>query len=71
MSLIKKIDVPTHLTARRARRRAEALLMSQSVAAGISEVKASGTKPDAQDFVEDFSLEHSSSSGPATPNARS
>ena len=70
MSVIKKADVPAHFAARRARRRAEALFMSQPAATGDLQVKVTGTKAEAQEFVEDFSLEHSSFSAPATPDAK-
>jgi hypothetical protein len=67
MSLIKKIDVEKHFAAKREIRRTGALLVSRPDAPSISEAKTAGTKACAQDFVADFSLEHSSSSTPITP----
>lgn len=65
MSLIKKIDVPRHMAARRAQRHLATRLAIQPQAAAIVEV----TPPDASaaEFREDFSAEHSSSKriGPA------
>ena len=60
MSLIKKIDVPSHFAAQRARRRAGALFMSQPRSSGLSAAKTTGTKRDAHSSTDDFSLEHSS-----------
>ncbi|MGA2167561.1 MAG: hypothetical protein ABSG62_05075 [Terracidiphilus sp.] len=54
MSLIKKVDVKKHLAARP---------LSQPDATGFSEIEPAGTGANASDFIEDFSPEHSSSSG--------
>jgi hypothetical protein len=67
MSLIKKIDVKEHFAARRATRLAEARSIHKPDAAGISEIKTVSTKTIRRDFVEDFSVEHSSS-GPLPPS---
>jgi len=61
MILIKKIDVDKHFAAKRARRLAGALLVSRPDSPVISETKTAATKATAKDFVQDFSLEHSSS----------
>jgi hypothetical protein len=67
MSLIKKIDVKEHFAARRAIRLAEARSINKPDAAGMPEIKAARTKTIRRDFVEDFSVEHSSS-GPVPPS---
>ena len=67
MSLIKKIDVKEHFAARRAIRLAEARSINKPDAAGIPGIKAGGTKTIRRNFVEDFSVEHSSS-GPVPPS---
>jgi hypothetical protein len=67
MSLIKKIDVEKHFAAKREIRRMGALLVSRPVAPVIAETKTAGTKTSPRDFVEDFSIEHSSS-GSAPPS---
>lgn len=68
MALIKKIDVPMYLAARRARRRAGALFMGQPVESSATAVKISVTKANASGFEEDFSLEHSALKIPAAPS---
>jgi len=69
MSLIKKIDVEKHFAARRAMRQAAARPVSQPNATGFIEAEPAGAKTNAQGFIKDFSLEHSSSSVPFTPIA--
>jgi len=61
MSLIKKIDVKEHFDARRAIRLAEDRSIGKPDAAGIPEIKAARTETIRRDFIEDFSVEHSSS----------
>ena len=68
MGLIKKIDVEKHFAAKRAMRRTGALLVSRPDTTGSSQNKTAGTKANAQDFVKDFSLGHSSSGAPVTPS---
>jgi hypothetical protein len=63
MSLIKKIDVKKHFAAQKQMKRAASRLVSQPGQTKVSEVKPAGARSDNSDFVEDFSLEHSSSSG--------
>ncbi len=69
MSLIKKIDVPRHFAARRAMARAAARLVIQAHATGTAEIDSDGTKANAAKFIEDFSLEHSSSALIVPPKA--
>jgi len=69
MSLIKKIDVPKHFAARRAKARAAARPGTQAHAAGAAEVDSAGAKANAARFIEDFSLEHSSPSLLVPPKA--
>lgn len=61
MGLIKKIDVPRHMAARRAQRHIATRPAIQPHAAAIAEVKPAD--PSAADFREDFSAEHSSAKG--------
>ena len=67
MSLIKKIDVPMHLAARRALRRSGVQFTRPPVATVIAEIKTADTDSNTHGFIEDFSLEHSSPRAPATP----
>ena len=60
MSLIKKIDVPKHLAARRAARQFALRPAIQPRATVISETEPAGMKANAANFGEAFSLEHSS-----------
>jgi hypothetical protein len=67
MSLIKKIDVPSHLAARRADRQRAALSVIQPISAPISETELARTNTSAAEFREDFSLEHSSPTAAILP----
>jgi len=58
--LIKKIDVKEHFAARRAIRLAKVRSISKPDA-GVPEIKIANTETIRRDFVEDFSVEHSSS----------
>ena len=69
MSLIKKIDVPKHFAARRAMRVAAAQQARLPDATLVSEIYPAAATANAAEFTKDFTLEHSSSSGPATPIA--
>ncbi|MGD0730263.1 MAG: hypothetical protein ABR956_03295 [Terracidiphilus sp.] len=69
MSLIKKIDVPKHFAARRAKARAAARLGTEVHATGAAEMDLAGTKANAAGFVEDFSMEHSLQSPLVPPKA--
>jgi hypothetical protein len=60
MILIKKIDVEKHFAAKRAMRETGALPASRSDARNIVAAKTVAVKANAEDFVEDFSAEHSS-----------
>ncbi len=61
MSLIKRIDVPGHFAVRRAIREATARPVIQLDATAGSEIGSAAAKASESKFVEDFSLEHSSS----------
>lgn len=67
MSLIKKADVQKHFAARRAMKLAAARLGGKPDTAGLSEAASAATSPNAATFIEDFSLEHSSSGVSAPP----
>lgn len=67
MSLIKKIDVPRHFAARRARSLVAARPLSLPVAAVVPDLETAGAKAAEAKFIEDFSLEHSSSNVPVPP----
>ncbi len=69
MSLIKKVDVPEYFAARRAMRLnaiGRVIKPPATAAAGVVPVGAKGS---AAKFIEDFSLEHSSSSAIVPPSA--
>jgi hypothetical protein len=67
MSLIKKIDVPKHFAARRALHLAAARTVTPPVATGAPAIGHAGTRGNAAKFIEDFSLEPSSSSTAVSP----
>jgi hypothetical protein len=62
MSLIKKIDVAKHFAARRAMVRAAPRPVIRPLGARVSDAEPADAKANAAKFIEDFSLEHSSSS---------
>lgn len=67
VSLIKKINVPKHFAARRAMALVAARAVSLPLATEVSDVETAGTKAAAAEFIEDFFLEHSSSSVLVSP----
>lgn len=62
MSLIKKADVKKHFALRRAMKLVAARLVSKPDTNASPEAGPPGTIANAATFIEDFSLEHSSSS---------
>jgi hypothetical protein len=66
MSLIKKVDVKEHFAARRRLRLIAAGQLVKPAAAGLPETTGEGSKEDERAFVQDFSLDHSSSRSPAS-----
>jgi len=62
--LIKKINVKEHFATRRRLRLIAARPASESDATGFSEAEPVGTGVNAPVLIEDFLLEHSSSSAP-------
>jgi hypothetical protein len=67
MSLIKKVDVPKYLAARRALARDAAQQAIRPNAIEISALKLVEVKATEAGFIQDFSLEHSSSGSPLPP----
>jgi len=67
MSLIKKIDVKKHFAARRGMSLVAAQPVSQPDATGFPAIATAGMRADAPAFIEDFSLEHSSSNVSVPP----
>jgi hypothetical protein len=65
MGLIKKVDVKAYFAARRGMSVAAALEASKRVRVGFLNAKPTGAGTISAEFLQDFSLEHSSQSASA------